>query len=280
MKQLFQFKAFSLEYEIFGSGTDPLLALHGFGRTLDDFKLMEKSLGSRYKIVAVNLFLHGNSAYPANRIQKNPISKQELAELFEALLDELTIKQFAIAGYSMGGKIALCLLEQLQTRITRVFLFAPDGLFLNPWYKLASHTKGGRLVYRFGIRNARTIRGLARGLHRVGMLSPNTLRLVEKNLTTPERRQQVYEVWLLMRALLPEVPKIRELVASGEANMLLFFGAYDRLIPPHIGERFVADCGKPELLHVLETGHHLITTPMDLVIAERLSTLQLPPHSE
>ena len=86
-------------------------------------------------------------------------------------------------------------------------------------------------------------------------------------------------MWLLMRALLPDIPAIRKLVVNEQTTMSLFCGQYDRLIPPRLGQQFAADCGKPELLNIMETGHHLMTPEMDKAIAARLATAAQPPLS-
>ena len=98
------YKGFELEYKLFGSGAEYILAFHGMGREADDFTIFENTLGKRYTIVAVNLFHHGNSKYPTDRLFHKQIKKKEFVELIEQLLLKEQINRFAIMGYSLGGE--------------------------------------------------------------------------------------------------------------------------------------------------------------------------------
>lgn len=244
----------------------PLLAFHGFGESLDTFKSLSQSLCKHYRVIGVNLFLHGNSAYPSSRINKQTLTKPELAAIFEAFLDELQIARTSLAGYSMGGKIALCLLEQMPERTVSAYLLAPDGIKQNGWYRIASNTMVGRRLYRGTVKNPNPALRLAQLLTRANILHEKTLKLVRNNLATAEHRQLVYDVWVAMRKLNPDLKQIGKQMQQNQTHVHLIFGKYDNVIPPVLAQRFTQLAGEPSSLHVLNCGHRLLNPETDAVL--------------
>ena len=95
MSNFFRYKEFVLEYFVFGNGDETLLAFHGFGRNAKDYEVFDNILKDKYKVISINLFHHGNSVYPANRITENTLQKIELKEIFEAFLFDQKVKTFS-----------------------------------------------------------------------------------------------------------------------------------------------------------------------------------------
>ena len=112
-----------LEYYTYGTGKTPLLAFHGFGRHAKDYKAFETLFGEKYTIYAFNLFHHGVSEYPEERISQDTFTKHEFKQLFAKFFSENKIEKTAIMGYSLGGKIALMFTEFFfrKSRITLAF---------------------------------------------------------------------------------------------------------------------------------------------------------------
>ena len=120
-----------------------LVALHGFGRTCEDFAILEPSLGTIYTIYAFDLHFHGKSPSYPHRAE-TPFTPHEIAVFFSAFAEEKKVAKFSILGYSLGGRIALNLVEQCPDRIERTFLAAPDGLKTKPWYRRLAGSGPGR----------------------------------------------------------------------------------------------------------------------------------------
>jgi len=106
MSHFVSYKGFHWQYESYGSGTEILFAFHGFGNHCSDFKILEPSLGKKYKIISFNLPYHGNSSIDESVFNKS-ISKNELKELMFQFLLRHHVTRFSLMGYSLGGKIAL-----------------------------------------------------------------------------------------------------------------------------------------------------------------------------
>src|SRR5436190_7233268 len=98
----------SLHYAIAGSGGKHLLIFHGFGQDMDVFEFLTKSLGYHYTFYVFDLYFHGQSKWTKDEI---PLAKHEWCETIKLFLTENGIKKFQVAGFSLGGKFALCCLE-------------------------------------------------------------------------------------------------------------------------------------------------------------------------
>src|SRR5919112_816801 len=88
-------------YEIHGSGP-PLLLLHGAYMTVDMMGPLLHGLAQTRQVIAMEQQGHGRTA-DADR----PITYEQMADDTAALARHLGIDELDVAGYSMGGGIAL-----------------------------------------------------------------------------------------------------------------------------------------------------------------------------
>ena len=144
MTSIFQHKDIKLHYRCIGSGKTPILAFHGFTRTSIDYELFEPFLKDDYTIYAVDLFYHGKTSFKSKNWKS--FSKTELKEIFAGFLVHINVKRFEVMGYSMGGRVALFLIEQFATRIDHLYLLAPDGLKTNFRHIKFSQAKLAKLI--------------------------------------------------------------------------------------------------------------------------------------
>jgi len=265
----FNFKNYTIEYEIFGRGKSVLLAFHGFGQKASQFRILEKSLGAYYQIFSINLFYHGNSSISENPI-KDYFDKSDLRELLEAFVKKHEIETYSLAGYSLGGKIALCCLEILPERIEAMYLFAPDGLKVNPWYFATSHTQLGRNLYQKIVENPKLFLSVLQGLSNMRLLSKKMHSFITYHMENKEIRKLVYDVWILFRHLNPDLQKIKEILGRYPIEMHLFFGAYDVIIPAKTGKKFVKKIQNTDSLHIVPLGHKLIAEEMNGILMDIL----------
>jgi pimeloyl-ACP methyl ester carboxylesterase len=91
----------SMYYEVHGSGT-PLVLLHGAYMTVDMMGPLLSGLARTRKVIAAEQQGHGRTA-DVDR----PLTYEQMADDTAALLRHLDIEAADVAGYSMGGGIAL-----------------------------------------------------------------------------------------------------------------------------------------------------------------------------
>ena len=111
-------------YEEYGKG-EPLLLLHGFGRTASDWKLIIPELSKQYRVIAWDMRGHGRSTNPDTSIVfRHTVAAQDLL----LLMDSLNIEKAKVIGHSSGGIIAL---QAAQTQPDRFEAIVPVSAQLN-----------------------------------------------------------------------------------------------------------------------------------------------------
>lgn len=88
-------------FEDYGKGS-PLVLLHGFGGSSQNWKTFAPELAEHYRIVAVDLRGHGRSTNPSNRF-----THREAAQDVLQLLEKLGISRYSALGISSGGMTLL-----------------------------------------------------------------------------------------------------------------------------------------------------------------------------
>ena len=84
-----------------GSGF-PLVLVHGLGLDRAMWAAQASALGRNYRVIAYDILGHGESAKPAG-----PYRLDMFTDQLAALTDGLGLDRFALAGFSLGGLIAL-----------------------------------------------------------------------------------------------------------------------------------------------------------------------------
>src|ERR1700741_969757 len=130
----FHYKNSKIHFGVAGSGKHPVFCLHGYGETTDSFKFLESGLPGSFQLIAIDLPFHGNTDWKEGL----NFSIFDLVEIIDGILQQQKIEgqQFSLIGYSMGGRVALHLIQQIPERIKKVVLLAPDGMKVNFWYWL------------------------------------------------------------------------------------------------------------------------------------------------
>lgn len=95
----------------------PLLFLHGFCESGEMWRYFAESLSTQYRVICPDLPGFGDS------VLTRPIqSLDEVAEQLESWLQELQIQNPIVLGHSLGGYVALALLERMGDRIRAIGL--------------------------------------------------------------------------------------------------------------------------------------------------------------
>jgi pimeloyl-ACP methyl ester carboxylesterase len=110
-------------YEESGTGT-PLLLLHGFGRTADDWKPFVNSFAGSHRVIALDLPGHGRSSLMDS--SKDYLHKKA-ATLILSFLDSLKLKEVNVVGFSGGAFITLYL-STLRPGLTKKIVVAAGQL--------------------------------------------------------------------------------------------------------------------------------------------------------
>jgi pimeloyl-ACP methyl ester carboxylesterase len=115
---------YKMHYLVGGSGR-PLLLVHGLGSRGEDWaNLIPQLINSGNHVYALDLLGYGDSDQP--RDARYSISQQ--AAMVEGFLDSQHLRQVDMAGWSMGGWIAMQVALHQPQRIRRLVLLDSAGL--------------------------------------------------------------------------------------------------------------------------------------------------------
>ncbi len=115
---------YRMHYLVGGSGR-PLVLVHGLGsRGTDWAKLIPQLMDGGHRVYAIDLLGYGLSSQPKDA----SYSIAQQASMVEGFLDSQQLQQVDLAGWSMGGWIAMRVALRQPERIRRLVLLDSAGL--------------------------------------------------------------------------------------------------------------------------------------------------------
>jgi len=133
-------------YESHGEG-QPLLIIHGFLGSTDNFKKIVPEISEENKVYLIDNIGFGHS-------DKNPqldYSKKSMAQLAADFILKMKLDKAIIMGHSMGGEIALNLALDHPDLIKKLILV--DSAGYSQSVPQAPRSKFARSIYKFAINN-------------------------------------------------------------------------------------------------------------------------------
>jgi pimeloyl-ACP methyl ester carboxylesterase len=245
-----------LHYSLWGTGDKLLLCFHGYGESAASFAFLEHRLGADFTILALDLPFHGHTEW------NGPLffDPQRLPALIGEIVATLPLipDRWWLLGYSMGGRVALDLLEQIPEKIAKLVLLAPDGLKLNRWYRIATQNLTGNRAFRWTMRHPAYFFFLLKIAHKLNLANPGIYKFIENYIGDPQVRDELYKRWTVMRGFRPELPALRSIIRDQHIPVRLIYGRHDRIIHAEIGEKFRKGIEPWCTLHILDAGHQLL----------------------
>ncbi|MCW3462130.1 alpha/beta fold hydrolase [Chitinophaga nivalis] len=248
-----------------GTGTQLMICLHGFGESAAHFHPLVAGLGDVFTLIALDMPLHGSTRWEEARA----FEKADLTAIVQTILEQEGKERFTLLGYSMGGRLALCLLETMAGRIDGLIMLAADGLRNNPWHMFVTQTSIGNRLFKYNTYHPRIFFTLLHTWRKLGLINQSIYKFALHRMNETAKRELVYSVWTNMRRMMPDKKHCKQLLARYNVLTLLIFGKYDRVIPPVLGTRF-ADGTFPHKMLVLEKGHQLISVQLGFIIKSNL----------
>jgi len=294
--QFITFRSSRIHYQSWGSGTRLLFAFHGYGESAASFAFLESALGRGFTIIAVDMPFHGRTEWNEELVfhpgdllalmtditggftHRTPVS----SDLASASPDHAPTSsshtsaspdrtpQWDLLGYSMGGRVALQLLELAPQRIGRLVLVAPDGLFVSPWYALATRTVAGNRFFRWTMKKPAWLFLLMRTGNRLGLVNPSLFKFAAHYIDDDAVRDALYTRWTVMREFRPRLRRIAAAIRDRQIPVVLFYGSYDRIIRSQRAEPFLRHITPYGRLELLPAGHALLQPKFMEVIANAL----------
>ncbi len=265
-----QFRSSRIHYLYGGHGGKLLFYFHGYGESGRSIQVLEPFLQKQYSIVAIDLPFHGKT-------QWNEGLEFTVSDLGE-IMDEIRLKHFSavssltLAGYSMGGRVVLSLLQEKFALTDKVLLMAPDGLTVNVWYWLATQAGAGRRLFYLTMQKPGWFFSILKTGRRLGLVNQSIYKFVHYYIDDERVRKELYDRWVCMRRFRPDISVIRSVIKEHSIPVRLLYGRHDRIITPGKGRKFCKGLGDLCQLEIVNTGHQVVHPKNAEVICKMLAT--------
>ncbi|WDE03489.1 alpha/beta fold hydrolase [Thalassomonas viridans] len=104
-----------VNYQQNGTGPDVLL-IHGLFGSMENLNMVAKGLATHYRVTSMDVRNHGGSFH------EKEMAYEVMAQDVITLLDHLDIRETAILGHSMGGKIAMEVALSFPERVSKLLV--------------------------------------------------------------------------------------------------------------------------------------------------------------
>ena len=243
-----------LAYQVFGTGSEILLAFHGFGQDGTIFKEWADITADRFTIYAFDLFYHGQSIRPYENLPK-----AEWKDWVVQFLKQEGIDRFSILGYSLGGRFAISTALLFSTKVNELFLVAPDGIFLTPWFKLAT-TPGLRSVFKYFMMHPDRLERTLAFNDRSRVINKYVADFARKEMGDLDNRKRVYRSWNFFKTLGYAKKTLITHFSAATYKKTLIVGDKDHIIKPS-GILPIIEKTDAFQVHHLPLKHHQLAKP-------------------
>ncbi len=231
-----------VHYEVYGRGR-PVILLHGWLESWDNWLGTMKSLSRRYRTYALDFWGFGESGK-----QGVGFTVQDYVEMVSQFMERLGIEQALILGHSMGGTVSLSMALDHPGRVQRVAVVGSpivgDGLAL--FLRLAAHRFLASLAYQvpgaipLGVRLFSPL--LARDWK-------TWYKMFERDLSRTTLESFHYSIASLRKTDLR--PQLKEI----QVPVLGVYGRADRIVDPGQGEVLAQGTPLAQVCYFQRSGH-------------------------
>ncbi|MBG9375716.1 alpha/beta hydrolase [Panacibacter sp. DH6] len=256
LTRFISYKNSEICFHIYGTGSRVAVCFHGFGEDAATFEPLQHFIGDTYTFLCINLPYHACTVWNGGLT----FTPQDLFAIIDLALAEggiTTTAGITLCGYSMGGRIALGLLQSNPEKINQAVLIAPDGLHTNFWYFMATQTAPGNWLFKVTMQNPAWFFALVNIGKAMGLLNKSIVKFVHYYLDDKAVRALLYKRWTTLRKFNPSKKRFREAVSAHTIHVHFIFGAHDRIILSKRAHPFAT--GLPMVKQtILPTGHSLL----------------------
>ena len=255
--QSISYKKSIINVSVFGTGNKLLICFHGYGENGKTFEPLEKKLGNEYTLVAIDFPFHGETKWNEGLL----MTPNDLSNILSIILQQIEIAKdrslkYSVVAFSLGGRVALHLLQSTPAQIERMVLIAPDGLHQNFWYWLATQTSVGNKLFAHTMKRPAWLFALTSFGYKLRLLNKSITRIIHYYLDDGKGRLLLYERWTTMRKFTPEKRAIANAINNYQIPVRFLFGSYDRII---LGKRSkFLERNQYVKIKIIDAGHQLL----------------------
>lgn len=243
-------------YHFLKRGHALVVCLHGYDENGGVFGMLKDLLPAGYSLLAIDLPWHGNTKWSADQ-PFDVTALWEITRQIKKLQFPETI-EFSLLGFSLGGRLALGMMEAAPVEISGLTLLAPDGLRMSAWYRFATRSVAGRALFRFTVTHPSWLLICLKLGTRLRIINQSIYKFTTHYLGTEALRRQLYNRWMTTRFIHPNVTAVANNIIRAQIPVTLIYGSYDRIMPARKGEHFCRKLGKFCTVTVLACGHQIL----------------------
>jgi len=251
--QLLFYKDSAISYYRFGTGPKLVVCFHGYGEDAEAFEFLTKYDDNQHTFISIDLPFHGQTAWNEDL----SFTINDLQQIIETI-PELKNSRPILLGFCLGGRVALSLYQAMAAQIEKIILLAPDGLKINFWYWLSTQTWIGNKLFVFTMKHPGWFFGMLKIFNKVGIVNASILKFVNYYIGDPGARQLLYQRWIVLRKLKPDISIIKSFITKYKTMVRLLYGMHDRIILPVRGKRFKKRIEEQCTLTVIHSGHQVL----------------------
>jgi pimeloyl-ACP methyl ester carboxylesterase len=252
----------TINYSVMGDGSRTIVALHGFGSSLDTWNDIAPDLKSHYRLVTLDLVGFGLSAHP----KAFPYTVQEQAGAVASFVKFITARfggaPVTLIGHSYGGSVAMVSLgflrDQNKSLVDHLILIDALGFPQNVHFPLYINILRvpivNRLVLNLTPANFRARWVLNRVFFRHSLVTSERVCRYAQFFDTPGSHTAFIRTAHQLGNKV-EVARLSKEIARIDVPTLIIWGSHDRLIPPPQADllhQAISNSQKPSFL---ESGH-------------------------
>lgn len=251
------YKNSTIHYAQFGNGSKLLFCFHGYGRESYTFSILERKLGKLFTIIALDIPYHGLTNWKEEQPFKPDDLVQFLLQIRIALKKE-NIK-FTLLGFSMGGRIALHLTQQLAGEVEKLVLLAPDGLQFNLLRFSATETWAGNKIFKYTIYNPAWLLKMIKRAEKLKFIHGSVADFALYFINDEKHRMLLYQRLIAVKEFKVPTLILKKLIRKYKIPVKMLFGRFDKVIPFAGGENFKKGIEEFASIKVIDAGHHLLS---------------------
>jgi pimeloyl-ACP methyl ester carboxylesterase len=246
-----------LNYAIYGTTGEPLLAIHGLGASMYSWRefVKEQNTFPGYQIILIDLKGAGNSLKPHDK-NYSILTQRDLVLQF---IEELNLKNLTLVGNSYGGAVslivALKLIEQNPGLLSKLILIDSGGYDkLLPWYlKLLRTPVLGWLALHILSPKQSADTVLKNAYYNDDLITKSQIAAYAEPIGSPGGR---YALLQTAKGVIPkDIKKINEQYPSINVPTFILWGLDDKVIPLTIGKMLHAAIPGSRLELIKDCGH-------------------------
>lgn len=247
----------TIDYLRFGTGSRCLICLHGFGDRAVVWRYLEKQLGKKFTIIALDLPFHGRTEWREKTMQI-----VDFEQIINKILTTESVERFSLAGFSFGARIVQKLLFSHGHLIDNIFLFAPDGFGTKGIKNATLYPIWLRQLFKFLLQKPDKLVRFVEWLYQKKLVDKPVKWFFSQNIDHAKRRERLFFYWINLNNFAIKPLVFKKKLQDSRINTHIFLGKDDAITPLSIGAFLTADA--PNIrLHIVESDHQILKHLVD-----------------